>query len=201
MNKRIFALLLGAVFVVSTAYAERTVTVANYTIKGANGQKADEPARVLKRVRFAFTNLPAVVSGDVVVYDTQTFDDGVTIRKTTTSADGSVAGIAVTAIQTADSGAETTLASVDAQRASRNWGYILIHGPIQAKISAGGGNSCSAGDIAYTSSDSGAVTGLDSVAGTAATGALVKKSTNGFGFFMDACDGSATLQKVFVENE
>lgn len=201
-NKSLIALFL-AVLIASPAFAlgaagRDGVTVSGAKIKEVVSAKDSDPVREIKLVRFSLTNLPAVVSGDVLVYDTLSFDDGITVRKTTTSADGTVAGVAVTAIQTSDS-TETSTAATDLGR--RNWGYVIIHGPIQAKISAGGGNGCSAGDSAVTSSDSGAITTLETVNGSTVTGALLKKANGKFGFFMDACDGSSALQKVFVENE
>lgn len=56
---------------------------------------------VLVRLGAIGNSATQIVSGDAVVWDTVS-DDGVTVRLTTTSADGAFAGIAVGTIPTAD---------------------------------------------------------------------------------------------------
>lgn len=165
------------------------------------GSTEDDAIRVFKLVRFSTQspNQAAVVSGDALVYDTNSAD-GVSVRYTTTSADGSFAGIAVTTIQSADAGSTTAFDDLG----HRNWGWICVHGPVLANNTAGGTNGAVAGSIMITSTDSGKITTTSSP-GTAVDGVGILRETqaaaNKGGFVLKATaatTGTSTL--VFVEN-
>lgn len=195
---KILAISLAAVFMsFGVAFAtDQPTTIGE--IKRVTGARQAEPTRTFKLVRYSAQNLPAIAAGDAVVYDTIS-DDGVTVRLTTTSADGAIAGIAVTAIQTCDN-ANNTTASDD--EGKRNWGYIQVHGPVSAKVSAGGTNGNAVGDFFITSGDSGAVTTIQNRGSALAASAngLREVAANG-GFFLDAADGTSTTSDVFLTLE
>lgn len=211
MKKSIYAVLMVAAllaihteaFAIGAAGRDTPATSGARLENNVDGKEWDAP-KVITLVRWPFnnnggvsqTNVAAPVSGDVVIYDFVTADDGVTIRKTSTSADGAVAGVLVTSIQTSDS-AEGTSSTFDSGR--RNWGYMMIHGPVIANLTASGGNGCSTGDAAITSTDVGKVTTLEND-GISPNFAQVKAAGNKVGVFMDSCS-SATTNRVFVEAE
>lgn len=178
-------------------------------IKKVRGSDQATPTKVYKLVRYVRNgvNDVAVVSGDALVYSTVS-DDGVSVNLTTTSGDNAFAGIAVTAIQSSDS-LTTTSATDDIGR--RNWGYIQVHGPCLAKVTAGGTNGNSAGDLFITSTDSGAITGMqgatvsgDNASTTSSNTNLtrtIRNAASSGGFFLDAGDGTTTMAEVQVEAE
>lgn len=164
------------------------------------GASEDDPIRVFKLVRFSTSgaNQAAVVSGDALVYDTNSAD-GVSVRYTTTSADGSFAGFAVTTIQSADPG--STVAADDIGH--RNWGWVVVHGPALCNITAGGSNGAAAGNPIITSKDSGQSTTPEAIIGNAAANisnaANTAGATNGFVMVAPA-SATATQMKVFVKS-
>ena len=190
--KRIFALFIAVMFIGVNASALGEPTYESYQVKVNATQKRGEPVRTLKLVRFSATDLNTATlsSESVVIYDT-TSDDGVSVSTTATSNDGAIAGVVATGvtIPTADSTA-TTKASDDAGR--RNWGWIVVHGPTTARVTAGGSNSHSVGDPIVTSSDRGAITGY-----SGASLANVQRHADG-GFFLDAAGATDTTAEVFV---
>ena len=199
MRKLILALFtLCVVCSAGNSYAAEP-TYETWTDKSVHTNKQGTPVRVLKRVRFASrdANAVGIVSGDAVIYDTVS-DDGVTIAFTTTSKDGAFAGIAVTTIQTADS------ASANAQEdaGKRNWGWIIVHGPANANVTASGTNANAVGNPLITSRDQGKVTTLEAPRGAGAASLdTAFAASNSGGFFYDAADGSSTTVDVFVNLE
>lgn len=157
------------------------------------GASASVPTKVFQLVRFANRGANAIVnSGDVVVWDTNS-DDGVTVALTTTSGDGSIAGIAVSQIVSPDSGSSS--AADDEGR--NNWGYIQVYGPALANITAGGAGANGAVTKPFiTSTDSGVITGY--VEGEVIANAL---ATRVGGFFLDTPAATATQVEVFVATE
>ena len=134
-------------------------------------------------------------------------DDGVTIALTNTTADGNIAGIAATTIQTADS----AVADIHQDAGHRNWGWYVVHGPMTVRVRAGGTNVHTSGDGFITSRDGGRVAALETLAlsydgvaaGTIATyrtyaTTVVKAASNTGGFFMDNAVGADTEADVFV---
>lgn len=195
--KKLLLSLAGLAFLATSAFAytEPTMEGAHKVNNYANNQKSSY--REIKLVRWNGNNLPWPTSGDAVVYDLAS-DDGVTVKFTTTSADGGFAGIVVTQIQSVDSIGATF--QEDAGRA--NWGYIVIHGMANANVTAGGTNGNAAGDVFVTSTDSGKITAIQGVTNSAVLQASMTSMLRGNGgFFMDAADGSSTTVEVFVENE
>ena len=164
-------------------------------VPGAGGSTQ---TTVLKFVRYGESaqNGAQIVSGDAVVYDSIS-DDGITIDLTTTSADGTFAGLAVVVIPTSDS---TTVTSAFSDVGRRNWGWILVHGRASANVTAGGTNNNAVGDILITSSDAGKVTTLVNT-GTPTAADNYKGTRGRGGFFFDAADGSSTVVDVFVRAE
>lgn len=167
--------------------------------KGVSGKKVWEQAAVVLLVRNAHAGLSGtmnILSEDAVIYDTNS-DDGVTVRLTTTSADGALAGIAVTAITSSDA-ATGTAASDDWGR--RNWGYILVHGKCTAKAVAGGTNVNAVKDAFMTSTDSGAITSNE-LFPSSANGILsaYRAAVGSGGFFYDACTTASCEVQVDLE--
>lgn len=165
-------------------------------IKDVVGASQDTTVKVFKLVRYPKRgqNDTSLAVNDVVVYDTNS-DDGVTVTTSTVSADGSIAGIVVTTIQTAD-GNSTTAAGDNGRR---NWGYIQVHGRTTAKVTAAGTGGHSAGDPWFTSTDAGAVCGIQSSV-SLSTGLAKKISARG-GFFFDDAVTADTTADVFVNLE
>lgn len=179
------------------AFAAINVPSDQGNVRRVLGGTQDTPNRDYMLVRNS-DNDPdniALVSGDAVVWDTNSAD-GVSIRTTTTSADGAFAGIVVATIPTGDGGGS---ASEDVGK--RNWGYIIVSGgPVSAGCSAGGTNANNIGDIVITSTDAKKITTLPDL-GTVnlATNTGVARATKGNGgFFIDANSGSATTRRVYL---
>jgi len=192
MMKKIFSLLVLSMFLSVSAYA---VSPPAYDFTGFAkrqiGAGQAVPVRVVKLVRHSLRGNSAagINSGEAVVYDTNSAD-GITIRVTTTSSDATFAGIAVTAIETAD--ANSVSAADDVGR--RNWGYIVVHGPVQAEV--GGDNDATAGDIFITSVDATKITGVE---GTDT--AMAGRDARGIGgFFLENATDSTNVN-VFVRAE
>ena len=169
-------------------------------LKGPVGLRQSTARKVYQLVRYAeqgATSVP-LASGEVVVWDTIS-DDGVTIDVTTTSADGSIAGIAVTSFETAD-----VIGPASNQEGRRNWGFIQVYGPALAYVNRGGGNAYAAGDPFITSVDSGAVTRFEASTATYLNGQIIttiNRSRKG-GFFMDASAGAGDDRaEVFISLE
>lgn len=174
-------------------------------IKRVIGARQDEPTRVYKLVRNPNRGANGVgeatgfASNDVVVYDVIS-DDGITVNYTTTSCDNTVAGIVAMTIPSGDNGTLPTSAADDIGR--RNWGYIIVHGPAVAKVTTGGGTGGhSAGDPWFTSTDTGAAAGLQSMTNIGATNAVQKKLGARGGFFYDAAVTADSTAQVFVNLE
>jgi len=186
--KKLFILAL-ALFTSSTAFALDDTTLGNVVRLHGDGGRAGNAVRVLKLVRFADreANTASVLSGDAVTLSLVS-DDGVSVTRTTTSGDGAFVGISAMTIQTADGDAT----SVYDDQGRRNWGWVIVYGPANAKSSAGGANGAAAGAPFITSTDSGAITthrGTDN--------ATAQRAGND-GFYMDAADGSSTSYEVYV---
>lgn len=168
-------------------------------IKGTP-RKQGEPVRTYKLVRFSTRgpNIASLASNDVVIYDLAS-DDSVSVRTNTASAEAAVAGIVDMTILTPDSA--STSAFDDAGK--RNWGYIIVHGPAKAKVTAGGTNGNVAGQGWITSRDAGAITGLETVTSSDATSMTNqnKVAIAAGGFFYATADSSSTSVPVFVRLE
>lgn len=197
--KRIFFAFAAFILVASAAYAyPDDPTYDTWTNKSQNASLSKgSPVRVLKMVRYG-NNVDigaAIVSRDVLVYDLVS-DDGITVTISTVSADAHLAGIAVTAIQTADS--TSTRAADDWGR--RNWGWAIVHGPAIVAVTAGGTNGNSVGDPWIPSADDGRATTVPTQDRTTAAGAMAVARSKG-GFFMDAAVAADTAVEVFVNLE
>lgn len=174
-------------------------------VKRQDGTAQQESVVVYKLVRYptfnATNTAPSLVSGDAVVYDTVSAD-GISVRTTTTSADGAFAGIVMATILSPDGVAGSTAES-DAGR--RNWGYIAVNGgPVYANITAGGANVPAIGDVVITSTDAGKVSTSAFNTTTVSMSAVeVNRLVRGAGgFFYEApASGSATTIKVYLKNE
>ena len=202
MNKRKFVLALLAAAVGSLFLMESSWAVPEPDdpgiLKRITGGRQSVSTKVYKLVRFANRGPNALVdSGDVLVWDTVS-DDGVAVSLTTTSADGAIAGIAVTQIESADS-ASSSAADDDGRR---NWGYIIVHGVTAADASSGGHNSANVGDPFVTSVDSGAITTLqDRATGAPTNTAGVRNGLASGGFYLDTPGVTDTSVQVFVRLE
>ena len=211
MNRfyRLFiALTLGALVSVP-AFAIDDPSYRNVIKLQTVGQTQGEAVRVIKLVRYVSSddNATSLVSGDAVSYSLlAASDDGVSVARVITTADGAFAGIVCMTIQTGDS--TGTSAYDDVGR--RNWGWVTVNGYAIASSGAGGTNNHAAGDPFYTSRTEGGVATLESVSVSGDNAAVAtananylrqwKASSNVGGFFMDAADGSATTWEVYVEN-
>lgn len=191
--------LLATVGLVSTSFARSEPGFESWSNKSVNVGRESNPVRILKLVRNSAggDNGVTIVSGDAVVYDTNS-DDSVSVRVTTTSADGAFAGIAASQILSSDASAA---ASAFDDIGRRNWGYIIVHGPANANTTTSGTNGNAAGDLFVTSTDAGKITGTSSNSTVTATGAEVSKVVRGKGGFFYSADNASTVALVFVENE
>lgn len=197
----IVALLFASAFVGKVAFAG-IPEPDNAGIKlRLTGDVQTDPVRVYKLVRNASrdANTGGIASTDVCVYNVIS-DDGVTVTLTLTSADTTVAGIAVTAIATSDAvGSDQSLAG---DWGRRNWGWIQVYGPTFARVKAGGTNGHVAGGIWYTSSDLGCVTGVTTLAADSGSVTTAQKTASARGgFFFDAVTVANTQEEVFVNLE
>ena len=183
---------------VAIAYDQPTYTTYN-ELRNAGGRQS-EPVRVLKLVRnpsrdttaTGWISVTGIQSGDAVRYDCVS-DDGVTVGySVVTSRDTAFAGIACTLIPSADAASSSALDDIG----RRNWGWIVVHGPADANVKAGGTNGNAAGGFFITSRDFGTITGIEG-----ANSADVSASAGKGGFFLDAADGTSTTVQVFVQAE
>lgn len=216
MRKFILSLaaFIFAAGITSQAFAYDDASFKAWHNKSMESEAAGQgtPVRVLKFVHYASAdaNATSLLSGDVVVYDTVS-DDGVTVTRSITSGDGAIAGIVVTTIPSCDN---TTATSAQSDRGRRNWGWIIVHGPATATISAGGTNAHAIGDPFIVSRDEGRITALENIIistdssvvyNSAHLRALwlrqVKAAGNSGGFFQDTSDGTSTTADVFVRIE
>ena len=208
MKKLILSVfLMFGILVSSQAFAIDDPGFSTAIKKQSVGASQGDPVRVVKLVRFSNRgpNVSSLVSGDAVVYD-QISDDGVSVNTTTTSADGAIAGIVCTTIQTAEG------SSVNAyeDRGRRNWGWIVVHGPMTATVGAGGTNEATVGSAFFTSVDAARITSwetsdTDGVAVTGETNAVINNrtrvATTSGGFFMDTVGNTDTTVDVFITLE
>jgi hypothetical protein len=193
MKQRLLSLFMVMSFALLCGVAHAVPDPSSAGIlKRIKGGSQSTPTRVYVLVRNSDNDQDnaGISSADVVVWDTNS-DDGVSVRLTTTSVDGAIAGIAVTAISTGDTGG-TTAADDEGQG---NWGYVQVYGHGLAKITAGGAGGVSIGNGFVTSADSGAITWIDEDD----TSAL---RNNPFGgFFFDASGATDTQAEVFIKLE
>jgi hypothetical protein len=195
--KKIKFLVLA--FLLAFSYAAPAFAIddpdyANVIKLRGTGGRAGDSTRLIKLVRNsnAGPSTASISSRDAVIYDT-TSDDAVSVTLTTTSADGAFAGIACTSIQSSDA---TSGTSVYDDEGRRNWGWIVVHGKADAKVTAGGTNGAAAKQVFITSSDSGAITGPNA-SDAVASGKVYSASG---GFFFDTADTTSSAVEVFVEN-
>lgn len=212
--KTIKSLLLSliALLVVSgTSFAMINTPTKNGIVLRSEGGKQNESVVVYKLVRYG-TFLgpsgsgiaPSLVSGDAVVWDTNSAD-AISVRTTTTSADGAFAGIVAATIVSADT-TQSTSGNAEDDNGRNNWGYIAVHGgPIYANITAAGANVPAVGDMLITSVDAGKVSTTafnTSTTAASVTNAEINRIVKGYGgFFFEAPSASATKVKVYLKNE
>lgn len=201
--RKYFLIALSAILATSgVAFAAIDQPTGVGEIKKVRGSDQSEQTRVFKLVRNPdrSQNGATIVSGDAVVYSLIS-DDGISITRTTTSADGAFAGIAVTNIPTSDA---SVSGGVWDDVARRNWGYIQVHGMTTANITAGGAANCTAGDAFITSTDAGQISCLQNVSAALEQGQLnvaVRRNAKG-GFVYDApAAATDTTIEVQVEKE
>ena len=97
------------------------------------GRRASDPQRTFRLVRWAPTSGTIPLTADsIVIWETTTYGDGVTIATSTTSGDSRVAGVLVTAINSGDVTAQVRLASDDVGRI--NWGWLQTYGLAQVNV-------------------------------------------------------------------
>lgn len=204
MNKSKFLALslVAMLFSIGTAFAYDQPSLVSYEEKRNAGGRQSDPVRVLKLVRNASRDAVAsgwisttgFASGDAVRYDLIS-DDGVTVAySAANSGDSAFAGICVTLIPSAESASTSALDDIG----KRNWGWILVHGPVIANISVGGTNAHSAGDPFIMSNDFGKVTTFGNTTGSA-VGSTLKQGRGGF--FLDAVTAANSSEEVFVQAE
>ena len=125
-------------------------------------------------------------------------DDGVSVNLTTTSADGAFAGFAVVAIPTAEASSTT----IYDDEGRRNWGWIIVHGPMTANITAGGTSAAGVGKAFITSTDAAKIAGYPTAAADAGWVTTATQSgTSVGGFFLDAPAAGDTTAEVFITRE
>ena len=203
MRKILLALSLALV-VAAPAYAIDEPQLANYIIKRGTGGKQSEAVRKVRLVRYSVRNNAGLsatrdlASRDLVVWDTNS-DDGVSVRMTSTSADGAIAGIVASAtILTADN-AQNWVGDADGQR---NWGWIIVSGKAVVNLSVGGGiNAAAVGDPFVTSRDTGVATTFEAHSNDAVADMThnMKTATKRGGFFFDAPTAGDGSVEVFVQ--
>lgn len=181
----------------SPAFCLDDTKIGNVIKLNGVGARQGEAVRLLKLVRFVdgTEDTASLASGDAVSYSLVS-DDGVSVIESTSSADGAFAGISAMTIQTADG--DATTAYDDTGR--RNWGWIIVHGPANANLTAAGSNGAAAGDGFITSNDDGVVTAIEGGTGTLSRADALRIVAGSGGFFMDAPGTSDTSVEVFVEN-
>jgi len=147
MRKLFFVVLAITLLCGGVVYAANDYAVPNPVIVGSTGgQLGYSPATQIVRVRYGYMNSTkthsALSSGDIVIWDTNS-SDGITVRgpeATYTTGDGRFAGVLVSSIGTADTGA------IDPW--DDNWGWIAVKGYCLASVDAAitvGGVTCGIG--------------------------------------------------------
>ena len=205
--KKLFIVLSFLAFIgsgVANALPEPTYSGWDNKSKFAQqvaGKGGTQQTVTLKWVRYSnqAQDGASIVSGDAVVYDTIS-DDGVSVGRSSASADGAFAGIAVVTIQTADNAQNSAFEGVG----RRNWGWIIVHGKTSANTSAAGSASCSVGDGFITSSDAGQITCYQTAPTVYLNGAYTNTTARRDaigGFVFDAPAVGDTSIDVFVEKE
>jgi len=193
----VIVMLLG---ISASAYAVPDPAFSTWTVKRQVGSRQGDPVRVIKLVRFSTKdpNGTSVVSGDALVYDTVS-DDGVSVRMTSTSVDGAVAGVVCSStILTADNAQNS---AIDANGA-RNWGWIVVSGLTTVRVAPGGGlNGAAVGQPFVTSIDTGAATTFEtlSVDSTADVTRNARLAASTAGFFFDTPAVGDTSVEVYVQ--
>ena len=124
-------------------------------------------------------------------------DDGITIGTTTTSADTAFAGILATSISSGDA----TSTSFRDDRGRRNWGWVIVHGPANANVTAGGTSAHSVGDPMITSTDVAKVTTYRNETLPTLGKTILVQAYAAKGYFMDAAVAANTVEEVFVMAE
>jgi len=136
--KNLFRFFLVALFIVGLVYSAEAVTndyaSQNVEILGASGGAlGTTPPTVIMKVRYSRMDATpqssgSVISGDVLIWDTNSAD-GITVSRCVVDSPNDTvyfAGVAVTDILSADS--TSTIA------VTRNWGYMAVKGYCLAKV-------------------------------------------------------------------
>lgn len=196
--KKIFILVLIALFVATTAFAY-IIPSPGIGDKMGQGKFPSDPHKTFRLVRYVplagasvqATNVENAASVDsVMIWDTAS-DDGVTVTLCALSGDTRVAGVAAVTILTPEVGTLGNTAAEDIGK--RNWGWIQTYGPAEvstdASTAGGEGDALAAsGSIGYAGS-------------TAFDNASAKAKQSGFmGFYMnEGSAASGTNVKVFLK--
>ena len=125
--KRILSIMLVALFMATS------VVMAAPSGPGAPGEilgqgYRGDPHRIFRLVHVSPDNNDSdgLAAGSVVCWD-NSLDDGVSVELTTTSGDGAVAGVLVTAVISNDTAAAQITASDDPS-GNANWGWLQTYG-------------------------------------------------------------------------
>ena len=199
---KLFLILSFCTFVTVPAFALNDTTLDNVVRLNGDGTRQGSAVRVLKLVRYTDNTEDgaSIVSGDALVHSLIS-DDGVSVTLSTVSSDPAFCGIAAMTIQTSD---RVTTTSAYDDVGGRNWGWMIVHGPANARIAAGSGPGDVAGRAFTTSGDDAAIGHIQSLTAVAGTDGqsvnnAVLSVTGSGGIFLDTGGASDTSIEVFVE--
>ena len=194
--KRILLIIALALFVAAPGFTRDQPGFQNYEIKRGVGARDSDASREVKLVRHGnqAQDGASLVSGDLVVWSVNS-DDGVTVTTTTTSGDGSIAGIIATTIQTADSVQNSAAEGLG----RRNWGWMVVSGPMVVDVTAGGTSGHAAGDLLITSTDATTATTFSDPGVYGTNGTAIRGQQQAGGFFLDAAVAADTSAEVYLQ--
>lgn len=202
MRKLNLFLILSLLTFVTPAFALDDTTLDNVIRLQGDGARQGSAVRVLKLVRneVNIEDGVGILSSDALTLSLIS-DDGVSVRRTSVSQDGAFVGIAAMTIQSSD---RTSATSAFDDVGGRNWGWMIVHGPANARIASGAGPGFAAGDSFITSGDAASIGQLQTVAaGTTMLGSNLNEARNSAsrtgGFVLDAGGATDTSIEVYVQ--
>lgn len=196
--RKLFSLSLVALFIAASVCFAASPTGPNFPgeILGQAKYQSD-PHRLFRLVHISPGNNDddGIAAGSVVVWD-DVLDDGVSVETTTTSGDGRVAGVLVTAVVSNDTAASSNTKASDDAGLAANWGWLQTYG-LYIGATANAAGTVTAGDSVCAGTTAGsisryAITTAVATAASAANGilgsALDDFSAAGTGDIFITCD-------------
>lgn len=191
--KKVISLVLVALLMAGAAYAAQPLASPGIGDILGQGDFASDPHRIFRLVRWIpqstiATLTDATLTADTLVVWDCVSDDGVTITTTNTTNDSAVAGVAVIAILTPESGTQGNTAVQDLGK--RNWGWLQTYGKADVLVQTD--------NVTVSADDALGTCGIRGYAGSFQPSTSESEKNGNAGFWYDAGTGGSTAEAFII---